>query len=245
MWYFTPDKSKFAFTLLKVFIHQRVPAVRELMHVSCSIDLIWPILQRLCRVRARSPAFRHTAVLSAFEEKKLLFLSCLVECRLQKTNYSYSNPLNTRVVQQREAEVFHSRHVFDEVPCPLQLLSRLWENSLCGRRTEQCNEKGQSPYLGHILISLLISKIWLCCSFSCSDLDLHIPCHSWNDHSWMLGLMFATVTAAEMGGSYQGTAWRKLQLPQSSAKSKGCGAAIQLLFTTINWFWVRPFVSLP
>lgn len=53
-------------------------------------------------MRARSPAFRQTAVLSAFEGKKLLFPSCLVECRLQKTNYSYSNPPNTLVVQQRE-----------------------------------------------------------------------------------------------------------------------------------------------
>lgn len=102
-----------------------------------------------------------------------------------KTNSSCSNPPNTLVVPQRErqAEVFQSRPVFDEVPCPLQLLSRLWENSLCGRRTEPCNQKGHSPYLGHILISLLLSKIWLCCFFSCSSLDLHIPCHSWNDHS--------------------------------------------------------------
>lgn len=55
-------------------------------------------------MRACSPAFRQTAVLSAFEEKKLLFLSCLVECRLQKTNYSCSNPPNTLVVHPRERE---------------------------------------------------------------------------------------------------------------------------------------------
>lgn len=53
-------------------------------------------------MRARSPAFRQTAVLSAFEEEKLLFLSCLVECRLQKTRYSCSNLPNTLVVQLRE-----------------------------------------------------------------------------------------------------------------------------------------------
>lgn len=134
--------------------------------------------------RARSPAFRQTAVWSAYEEKKLLFPSSLVECRLQKTNYSCSNPPNTIVVHQRERGwIFHSRPVFDQVPCPLQLLSRLWENSLCGRRTEPCNQKGQSPYLGHILISLLLSKIWLCCSFPCSGLDLCVPCHLWNEHS--------------------------------------------------------------
>lgn len=55
-------------------------------------------------MRARSPAFRPTALLSTFEEKKLLFLSCLVECRLQKTNYFWSNPPSTLEVHQRERE---------------------------------------------------------------------------------------------------------------------------------------------
>lgn len=65
--------------------------MQELMHVSCPIDLIRLILKHLCIVRALCPTFRQAAVLSNFKEKKLLFLSCSVERRLQKPNYSYSN----------------------------------------------------------------------------------------------------------------------------------------------------------
>lgn len=150
-------------------------------------------------MRAHSPAFRQTAVLPAFEEKKLLFLSCLVECRLQKTNYSCSNPPNTLVVHQRERGwgILQQTHVWwSSVSFTVAVKAvgkfPVWQENRAMQPKRPKSLTGlyfNLPLAFKDLTLLLLFLLWFGFAHSMPFVEWPQP-----------GLMFSWVTMAKMGG---------------------------------------------
>lgn len=224
-------KVSLFFTLREVFMHQRVPAVQAI----CSIDLIWPIPKHLCKARACSPTFRqlYCQILSCYFFHAQWNTDSRTQIIITET---WLLRLPPNVMQQRGWGGSQQLLLW-EGPCTSRCCQSCGK-ALAVRPGNRAMQWKRPKSLSVLYLKLLLAfkdltlllqfLLWFGFAPSTSSMELSQPKARFK--------VFARVTTAKSGGRLMR---HGLGLPQGSARSKGCGAAPQMCFATVNWLWVR------
>lgn len=226
------------------------PAVQELMHVSGSVALTWPVLSVFAALELTLSLSDRQLFSQILMGKSCCFFHAQwnAGCRSQvilTAIWLLQLPLNTLVMQQVEAEVVHSSHLLDEGPCTLPCCQG------CGKTLTVWQDNGAMPWRRPKSLSVpylnlpLAFKGWtlLLCSLLQFGFALPMSFMGWSQLRAWFNIGFVRVTMAKTRGRLAGHSLQVAAASSEQHKERRMGRSYPNVLCHSLLLWVMSFVS--